>query len=62
MKNLEIQEVKVLNQEENEIVGQIEEFLLDDFPHEVIRNVIEDAYKVTKDAYTKLFNIAFNRI
>jgi hypothetical protein len=62
MKNLEIQEAKNLNVEETEIVDLIEEYLLDDFPHEVIRNVVEDAYKVTKEAYTKLFNFAFNRI
>lgn len=61
MTNLEI-ETKLLNHEEQEIVGQIEEFLLDDFPHDVIRNTIDDAYKVTKEVYTRLFNIAFNRV
>ncbi len=60
MKKLEIQES--LNQQEVEIVDLIEEYLLDDFPHEVIRNIVEDVYKVTKEAYTKLFNFAFNRI
>ena len=62
MKNLEIQDQNLLNQEEVEIVEQIQEYLIDDFPHEVIRNVIEDAYKVSKEVYTKLFNLAFNRI
>ena len=62
MKNLEIQEAQNLTIEEQEIVNQIEELLSDDFPHEVIRNTIEDAYKVTKQVYTKLFNLAFNRI